>query len=362
MKRTFLTVLLIALVAIAAVVLLWWKRQPAPNEAAPSEEVVSAEIIARELDVPWSLAFLPSGELLVTERSGTVRVVGEQERTLSVPEVAEVGEGGLLGIALHPDFASNKFLYLYYTIRPRSEIMNRVVRYVFDGDALTEPKVIVDAIPGGTIHNGGRIAFGPDGFLYITTGDTGKGDLAQDTASLAGKILRVGGDGSIPQDNPFRSAVYSYGHRNPQGIAWDSSGRLWETEHGRSGVRSGFDEVNRIEKGANYGWPLIEGSETRAGMRTPVIHSGPSTTWAPSGIAIKDDTLYFAGLRGKALYSAPIRSDGTLGEVRVYLNDAYGRLRAAAIGPEGSIYLTTSNRDGRGAVRAGDDRVVRLSL
>jgi glucose/arabinose dehydrogenase len=272
----------------------------------------------------------------------------------------EGGEGGLLGVALHPDFKSNGFVYLYFTARDGDRIINRAVRYAFDGDSIEEDLVIIDDIPGGTNHDGGRIAFGPDGMLYITTGDAGEEALAQDTASLAGKVLRVRDDGSVPADNPFGNAVYSYGHRNPQGLAWDDQGRLWETEHGRSGLRSGLDEINLIEKGANYGWPLIEGDEVSDGMRAPVAHSGPNMTWAPSGIAFRDGKLYFAGLRGRALYDVEVMPDGTLGSVNERLKDQYGRLRGVAVGPDNSLYVTTSNQDGRGRPATEDDRVLRL--
>ncbi|HXK40432.1 MAG TPA: PQQ-dependent sugar dehydrogenase, partial [Candidatus Paceibacterota bacterium] len=190
-------------------------------------------------------------------------------------------------------------------------------------------------------------------------GDAGNEDSAQDIGSLAGKILRVAADGSIPSDNPFSTAVYSYGHRNPQGLAWDSAGRLFATEHGRSGVRSGFDEVNLIVPSGNYGWPEIEGDEASEGMTRPLAHSGALDTWAPSGAAIVGGQLFFAGLRGEALYEASLRGGEIVGVV-AHLSGTYGRLRAAVLGPDGFLYLLTNNTDGRGTRRSGDDTVIRI--
>jgi glucose/arabinose dehydrogenase len=185
--------------------------------------------------------------------------------------VHHAGEGGLLGMALHPRFDEHHWIYLYLTTVSDGGAENRVERYTFENDRLSDKKIIIDKIPGANYHDGGRIAFSPDGYLYITTGDAGKSNLAQATDSLAGKILRVHDDGSIPLDNPFHNAVWSYGHRNSQGLAWDDRGRLWATEHGRSGILSGFDELNLIEKGKNYGWPVIQGDESREGMERPIV-------------------------------------------------------------------------------------------
>ena len=211
--------------------------------------------LATGLEVPWEIVSLPSGELLVTERPGRIQLL-EAGRTLPVPPAVEQGEGGLMGAALHPDFASNRSLYLYYTTAPAGRIENRIERYVLEPDGtLTPDRMILAGIPAARYHDGGRIAFGPDGYLYATVGDAGVPSEAQDPASLHGTILRMTPEGGVPDDNPFGSLVYSYGHRNAQGLAWDSTGQLWSTEHGRSGLRSGFDELNRIEAGGNYGWP-----------------------------------------------------------------------------------------------------------
>lgn len=318
------------------------------------------ETVASDLYVPWSMAFLPAGDMLVTERSGTIKRIGEDGKTYSVDGVRETSEGGLLGIALHPEFARTKYVYVYLTTEEGGTLTNKVERYAYADDTLSDPQTILADIPAASNHNGGSIAFGPDDKLYITTGDAAQRDLAQDTSSLAGKILRLNDDGSVPEDNPLDNLTWSYGHRNPQGMAWDSEGRMWSVEHGPSGEwkGSGKDELNMIEKGANYGWPVIAGSETAAGMQSPVAQSGEDETWAPSGMAYLDGSLYFAGLRGETLYEAEIHgsSDVTL---RSHFAETYGRLRGVAAA-SGSLYFTTSNTDGRGTPQSGDDKVLRV--
>lgn len=348
------TVTLILTLVLVALGFLFFGVSPATSPTIlEGEGERFPSVVADGLDTPWEIAFLPSGDMLVTERPGRLRVFGTNPATIEVPGVVERGEGGLLGLALHPNFSQNRFLYLYYTTARSDTTINRVVRYVFDGVTLTEDRVIVDNLPASGNHNGGRIAFSPDGVLYITTGDAGDADRAQDPNSYAGKILTVRDDGS-------ELAVHSYGHRNPQGLAWDGEGNLWATEHGRSGVLSGYDELNFIERGANYGWPEIQGDETRAGMRAPVAHSGPTTTWAPAGLAYHDGTLYFAGLRGNALYRADIVGEGTVGAVNRFI-EGYGRLRAVTV-HDGYLYFSTSNRDGRGSPAPRDDRIFRIKL
>ncbi len=316
-------------------------------------------IIAEELRIPWELAFLPDGSLLVTERPGRLLKIAADRTVFPIPGVQHIGEGGLLGLALHPNFVNTHWLYLYLTTHTEPGLVNRVERYRLNGDRLAERTVIIDQIPGAQIHDGGRLAFGPDGYLYITTGDAGNSDNAQDKSSLAGKILRLKDDGTIPPDNPFSTAVYSLGHRNVQGLAWDEQGRLWATEHGRSGVLSGLDEINLIAPGGNYGWPIIQGDEIRAGLTAQVVHSGSDTTWAPAGAASAQNKLYFAGLRGESLYEAVL--DGpAVKSVTPHLSSAYGRLRAIAFGPDGWLYITTSNTDGRGQPRPSDDKIIKL--
>ncbi len=317
------------------------------------------EIVAEKLNIPWEIAFLPSGELLVTERGGKLLKIGKETRTIAeIKGVSHIGEGGLLGMALDPKFSDNNFIYLYSTTGVKGDLKNRVERYKLNGEELLDSKVILDGIKGSSNHDGGRISFGPDGLLYITTGDAEEPKLAQDKNSFNGKILRIKKDGGIPEDNPFRNAVYSMGHRNPQGIAWDKNGNLWETEHGPSGAQTGNDEVNMITKGGNYGWPDIKGQITKDGMIPPIIESGKSDTWAPSGMVIAGDTLFFAGLRGEALYELDTIS------LRLTSNfkSQYGRLRTVSSDKEGNLYIITSNKDGRGKPKDGDDKIIKIPL
>lgn len=320
-------------------------------------------VLARNLEVPWSLDLLPDGDLIFTERTGYVnhydRDTSKTFRLLfQIDNLSGSGEGGLLGLAVHPEFASNHYVYLYYTYEKGKTLYNRVIRVTEKNDALQEEKIIIDGITGAGNHNGGRIKFGPDGKLYITTGDSERSELAQNLKSLAGKILRLNDNGTIPADNPFGdSAIYSYGHRNPQGLAWDSAGRLWATEHGANHL----DEINLIEAGRNYGWPEIRGDQTKVGMLGPVIHSG-GDTWAPSGATFIDDELYFVGLRGQSVYS--LNTDQTSPRYlisRRYWQEKFGRLRDVILGPDGFLYILTSNRDGRGDPTEEDDRIIRVS-
>lgn len=331
--------------------------------APTAESGQQIEIVAENLKIPWEIAFLPDGSLLITERPGNlVRIWPDSRQSVPVAGVAHVGEGGLLGLALHPDYTDNHLLYLYSTTRAGGGLTNRVERYVFDETAniLNDRTVILEGIPGSSNHDGGRLAFGPDKLLYITAGDAENQPSAQDKNALSGKILRLQADGGIPADNPFGNAVYSYGHRNSQGFAWDSDGRLWESEHGPSGGQTGNDEVNLIQKGGNYGWPDIRGTQTRAGMIAPVIESGISDTWAPADLLVVDDLVFFTGLRGEALYSARI-TGFSLTDFKANFAGEYGRLRAVVLSPDGEwIYFTTSNTDGRGSPNAGDDKIIRV--
>lgn len=326
------------------------------------------ESYIRNLEVPWAIAFAPDGRLFFTERPGRVRIVASDQListpALTLGDTYAQGEAGALGIAVDPSFASNHFVYLVYTASGSRARVNRLVRYREVDNTLAEAAVLIDGIPAGDIHDGSRLKFGRDGYLYMTMGDASVAGLAQDVSSYAGKILRINPDGTSPRDNPFSSAVFSYGHRNPQGIDFHPvTNELWETEHGPVG----FDEVNRIGAGANYGWPEITGAQTRAGMESPVLFYDPSI--APSGMAFYRGTripsftnnLFFGTLRGQHLHRVRLDDSGTriAGEERL-IEGRYGRLRDVVFGPDGLLYVTTSNRDGRGTPADVDDRILRI--
>ncbi len=329
------------------------------------------ETVVTGLDVPTSLNFAPDGRLFVTERPGRVRVVVDSELypepALTLSEVFAVDEAGLLGLALDPEFSQNGFVYLLHTRpRPGEAPTNRIVRYRNVGNTLAEAVILLDDLPASTSRDGGRLRFGPDGLLYAAMGDARSEDHAQDLALRTGKILRIRRDGTTPRDNPFASPVYSLGHRNPQGFDWHPlTGTLWATEHGNIGN----DEVNRIEAGANYGWPAIEGDQTMPGMRSPVLRF--SSSIAPSGASFYDgmtipgfrNDFFFATLRGTHLHRVrfdPADPDQIIGTERL-LDGRFGRLRDVVTGPDGSLYVATNNRDSRGTPTRDDDRIIRLT-
>lgn len=327
------------------------------------------EVIAENLSVPWAIDISNEGNIYFTERPGRVRSIKDGKLnpqpliTFPTPFVSE-GEGGLMGIALDPNFSQNRYMYVMHSYTDGNKIYNRVVRLVENNNRASIDRILIDKIPGGQIHNGGRIKIGPDQKLYITTGDAGNSTLSQDPTSIAGKILRLELNGSIPKDNPIvNSPVYSLGHRNPQGLAWNLNNVLYESEHGQLA----HDEINIIQPGANYGWPLIQGDEesTEVITQKPLIHSGEDT-WAPSGIAFVNQgswqgKLLVATLRGQQLLSISLNGNGTVVKnVESWFKNEYGRLRDVVLGKDGSIYLTTSNRDGRGNPNITDDKIIRL--
>lgn len=337
----------------------WLFRPTSSNVQQGISGQNKAVTVAKNLATPWEVLFLPNNDMLITERPGKLTRIGQDNRSYAIKGVQHTSEGGLLGAALHPDFPKNHWVYLYYTTTKTNKLTNVVERYTLEGDTLGNATTIIDEIPAAENHDGGRLAFGPDGYLYVTTGDAGEPTLSQQIESMAGKVLRLSDDGSVPADNPFTNPVYSYGHRNIQGITWDGKGQLWATEHGRSGAQSGYDELNLIKRGANYGWPVAEGDETREGMEKPIVHSGAKDTWAPAGMTYSKGSLFFAGLRGQALYQAKINSDNTI-TMTAHLREEYGRLRTA-VEHNGSLYVATSNTDGRGMPGEDDDRILRFS-
>lgn len=340
--------------------------RPAPattvEQAGERLDFGRVEMVAGNLEVPWDVAFVDRDTLLVTERPGRVRVVDRgrvREEPAAQLNVVD-GEGGLLGIALHPEFAEQRFAYVYYTHASG----NRLSRFrVTDDLRLENEELLIGDIPAASVHDGGRVAFGPDGMLYVTTGDAGSPDRAAEPGSLGGKILRMTPEGEVPPDNPFGdSPVWSYGHRNPQGLAWDEEGTLYAAEHGPSGDLGlcCHDEVNRIEKGGFYGWPFRAGRVEAGGGDPPAepvapIAASGEETWAPAGLAWREGALFVALLAGERLLR--VSTDGERVETAL---EGFGRLRAAVIGPDECLYLTTSNRDGRGDPQAQDDRVLRV--
>jgi glucose/arabinose dehydrogenase len=325
---------------------------PVPSASATERGV---RVLTSGLEAPWGIAFLPGGDALVTERDSAriLRVPAAGGSAVDVQRLSEVdggGEGGLLGIAISPAYARDGLVYVYYTTSED----NRIARMRLG----QPPQPIVTGIPRSGIHNGGRLVFGPDGYLYAGTGDASDSGRSQDVGSLGGKVLRMTPEGRPAPGNPFGgSLVFSKGHRNVQGLAFDSAGRLWASEFGQNR----FDEVNRIEAGRDYGWPTVEGASDDPRFAQPLV------TWAtsdasPSGVAISGNILYVAALRGERLWQVPLDGRGGVGTPRATLVGEYGRLRAVTLAPDGSLWVLTSNRDGRGDPAADDDRILRLTV
>lgn len=360
-------------------------QQGAAADGATSDGVkFRVETVVSGLEVPWSIVFAPGGRMIFTERPGRVRVF---ERGRLRPEPLAViqdavanEESGLMGLTLHPRFAENNFLYLAYAYRGdgRDQLV-RVVRYRETGGALAEQKLIVEGIPAAKYHAGTRLAFGPDAKLYVTTGDATDRNLAQRLDSLAGKTLRLNDDGTVPPDNPFanqkgaRPEIYTLGHRNAQGLDFQpGTGLMFQTEHGPSGFDGpgGGDEVNVVERGKNYGWPTVHHRETRDGLEPPLLEYTPAVAPASGafyrggGAGANDfprfrGNFFFGNLRGECVIRVVLDGRRVVGQEKLF-EKQYGRIRDVAEGPDGALYFSTSNRDGRGKPAAGDDRILRL--
>jgi quinoprotein glucose dehydrogenase len=351
--------------------------QSVPDQFVVAPPGISVQTWVSGLNVPWSLVFLPDGRGLVSERRGQIRLIVPNGQFAQKPyatlSVAAEGEGGLMGLALHPKFPERPFVYVMLTRQERGGSANAVIRLKHEGDHAQFDRDVVVEIPAGTFHDGGRVAFGPDGMLYVGTGDSTHPGLAKDLHSLAGKILRVTAEGEIPSDNPFAgSPIYSYGHRNVQGLAWHpQSGVLFASEHGPTGEFGlhARDEINLIKPGGNYGWP-----DGTCAVSEPKLID-PLVCWAdksvpPGGIAFAGNDLLVATLKSEALIR--IRFSGSGDQFRVIeiqrwfasspSSGRYGRLRDIVAGPDGAFYVLTSNRDGRGSARPGDDRILRITL
>lgn len=396
-KRFFLISLLVGL-SVAGLIgwqlaryLGWSTKSPLSNtlpivvnSPTPAQqktiEPVSYQVVSvvEGLEVPWSLAFTSASRLLVTERPGRLREVNNgqlrSDPLYVFNEVSAEGEAGLMGLTLDPDYSQNKLVYVCYAYQPADQLRLKVVRLIDQTDRLELKDVILDEVPAAQFHAGCRIAFGPDKKLFVTVGDATSKEQAQRLDSLAGKILRLNPDGSIPDDNPFpNSLIYSYGHRNPQGIAWHPvSQQLWATEHGPSGFDGpgGGDEVNLIKSGGNYGWPAVSHQESQAGMIDPKLVFTPAVAPAAALFYTGEifpqfkNNLLFGALKGEGLILVEI-DPADVSKVIQYRRLAgidVGRVREVVQGPDGLIYFTTSNRDGRAKARTGDDHIYRLMV
>lgn len=324
-------------------------------EARPAVAPQVVEEVATGLAVPWGLAFLPDGRAVVTERDSRRVVVvdpdgGDPVVAGTIEEAVPQGEAGLLGVAVSPDFDQDRLVFLYVSTDSDNRILGAELG---EDDTLGSTEVVLDGIPLGAIHDGGRLAFGPDGFLYASTGETGDGELSQDLESLGGKILRITPDGDPAPGNPDPDCpVWSYGHRNVQGLAFDEDGALWASEFGQSS----YDELNLIEPGANYGWPEAEGRSADDAFVNPrVVWSTGEAS--PSGLAYADGHLWMAALGGVRLWRVEV-SDGDASNPTDFFVGEYGRLRTVVTAPDGRLWVTTSNRDGRGAPADSDDRIL----
>ncbi|MGB9936803.1 MAG: PQQ-dependent sugar dehydrogenase [Methanobacterium sp.] len=345
MKKKILLIPLIIVIAFAILFFMFLTPSSQPGN--------QTEILAENLNTQWAIDFLPDNKIIFTQRNGEVSILDNGTiKSIGNVSTVQIGESGLLGIAVDPEFNTNKFVYIYYT----AQNGNRVSKFTLN-EKLENETLIIDNIPSAQIHDGGRIKFGPDGKLYVTTGDATNRPEAQNINSLSGKILRLNKDGSIPSDNPFGNYVYSYGHRNPQGITWNPlTKEMYSSEHGQSR----YDEINTIIKGGNYGWPNYQGNDSPQGYQKPLIFY-TDFTLAPSGIAYYNGALYVAGLRGSQLRKITLSIDGknVTGEEALFNN--LGRIREV-VEHDGYLYISTSNRDGRGIPQSGDDKIIRIKI
>ena len=342
MDRKLIIILVIIILAVLIIVI----PKPVPQTGFQSN------ILAENLKVPWAMDFLPNNTMIFTQRGGDVSLLDNNGvKSVGHINVTANGESGLLGVAVDPQFSQNKYIYLYYT----SNAGNRVSRFVLNGK-LENETILIDNIPWASIHNGGRIKFGPDGKLYITTGDANNRTAAQDINSLSGKVLRTNKDGSVPADNPFKNYVYAYGNRDPQGLAWGPTGILYESEHGE--IQN--DEINILVPGGNYGWPIYQGNDHVQGYQSPfVVYT--NFTLAPSGMAFYNNKLYIAGLRGSQVRQINLAENGTSITGQQAILTQLGRIRDV-VAHDGYIYICTSNTDGRGIPEVGDDKIIRIKV
>jgi len=376
LSRIVFSILLLSNIACAAEA-----KNNLPLPAATPK--MRVETVASNLEIVWSIVFAPDGRMFFTERPGRVRVFEKGNLRaaplFTVPDVELSGESGLMGMALHPKFAGNHFLYLAYAYQANDVKNVKVVRYRATGETLTDAKTIIELIPAARYHAGTRLGFGPDGKLYVTTGDATNQSQGQELNTLGGKTLRLNDDGTIPDDNPFinqkdaRGEIWTYGHRNAQGMDWQpETGLMFQTEHGPSlidGVslfkRSGGDEVNIVEKGKNYGWAKISHKMKREGMETAIVEYSPAIAPA-SGMFYRGNlfpefknNFFFGALKGEAIIRLVIEGRRVAAQEKLFVK-TYGRIREISEAPDGSIYFSTSNRDGRGDPGKEDDRILRI--
>lgn len=375
-RKKYILIFIFIIIAIGAYVIISYfargpqvfESQPIPQVELDRDREYLVEVWAENLNTPWGMVFIDDDTILVTERRGIIQIIENglvrEDPYMIIDDVDESGEGGLMGIDIHPDFPEKPYVYVMYT----SPTDNRIARIIHDEEAQTGTldRVILSGLDKARNHNGGRLKFGPDGYLYATTGEQFRAERSQDIASLSGKILRMTDGGEVPADNPFKNVVYSYGHRNAQGLAWDGKGNMFASEHGPSGEFGIFahDEINQIFKGENYGWPRVVGQADDSRYVDPLI-VWTDTAVPPAGIAFAEGVLYVATLRSRALYEIHFDAKNNVKHVGIVFEGesgegGYGRLRDA-IFHNGALYVATSNRDGRGNPIEVDDRILKIT-